>query len=55
MERFEGPSKLEKYMIPQAKKTEIRIMLRRLNVTEATLYRDLDHLSKEMKSAYGLG
>lgn len=55
MDSLLGASKLEKYIIPQAAKAGIRIMLRRMNVTEATLYCDLDHLSKEMRSAYGLG
>lgn len=54
MDSLLGASKLEKYIIPQAAKAKIRTMLRRMNVTEATLYCDLDHLSKEMKAAYGL-
>lgn len=55
MDNLEKASRLEKYIIPQAAKAGIRTMLRRMNVTEATLYCDLDHLSMEMKSAYGLG
>jgi hypothetical protein len=47
-------SKLEKYVIPKEKKAEIRTTLRRMNVTEATLYGDLDHLASEIKAAYGL-
>lgn len=47
-------SALEKYIIPQAAKASIRITLRRMNITEATLYCDLDHLSREIRSAYGL-
>ncbi len=47
-------SRLEKYVIPQPQKEPIRIMLRRMNVMEATLFCDLDHLANEIKSAYGL-
>ena len=54
MDKQYGASNLEKYIIPQGAKAGIRTMLRRMNVTEATLYCDLDHLSKEMKAAYGL-
>lgn len=54
MDSYLGASKLEKYIIPQAAKAEFRTLLRRMNVTEATLFCDLDHLSKEIKSAYGL-
>ncbi|MGA2257967.1 MAG: FRG domain-containing protein, partial [Thermoguttaceae bacterium] len=46
--------KLEKYVIPRDKKVAIRTTLRRMNVTEATLFCDLDHLSTEIKSAHGL-
>jgi hypothetical protein len=45
---------LTKYLIPQGAKERIRRSLRRMNVTGATLFRDLDHLSDEIKSAYSL-
>lgn len=48
-------SVLEKYVVPQAAKETIRTTLRRMNVTEATLFCDLDHLSREIKTAYNLG
>jgi len=47
-------SKLEKYVIPKEKKAEIRTTLRRMNVNDATLYADLDHLASEIKAAYSL-
>jgi hypothetical protein len=45
---------LRKYLIPQRAKEKIRRSLRRMNVTGATLFCDLDHLSDEIKSAYSL-
>jgi hypothetical protein len=44
----------ERYIVPKDAKKVIRTTLRRMNVTEATLYCDLDHLCREIKSAYGL-
>jgi hypothetical protein len=54
LESIAKKSVLEKYVIPQAQKQAIRTTLRRMNVTAATLYCDLDHLSLEIKAAYGL-
>jgi len=54
LETIAGASRLEKYVIPQSQKESIRITLRRMNVMEATLFCDLDHLAREIKSAYGL-
>ena len=54
MDNLQKESTLEKHIIPQSAKAGMRTVLRRMHVTEATLYCDLDHLSNEMKSAYGL-
>lgn len=48
-------SVLEKLPVPKEAKAAIRTTLRRMNVTEATIYCDLDHLSRELKAAYQLG
>ena len=49
-----GIKKIEKHIIPSAKKTELRKTLRRLNITAATLFPDMDHIALELKSAWGL-
>jgi hypothetical protein len=55
MDTLTKKSVLEKYIISKEAKPSIRTTLRRMNVTEATLYCDLDHLTREIKTAYGLG
>ena len=54
IENLIGHSRLEKYCIPKQAKPTIRNILRRMHVTESTLFADLDHLTKDIKIAYGL-
>jgi regulator of PEP synthase PpsR (kinase-PPPase family) len=41
-------------VIDKQKKSDIREELHRLNVNEFTIYNDLEHLSKEIKKAWGI-
>jgi hypothetical protein len=45
---------LVKVKIPANKKEELLKELRRLNISEFTIYNDLDHLSKDIQRAWGL-
>lgn len=47
-------SKVTKYVIPKAAKPKLRLTLRRLGVTDATLFPDLDHVASEVKNAWRL-
>ncbi len=46
--------KLEKYFVPKEVKNKLRLTLRRLGVTDATLFPDLDHVASEIKNAWRL-
>jgi len=46
--------KVAKYVIPKAAKPSLRLTLRRLGVTDATLFPDLDHVASEIKNAWRL-
>lgn len=54
LDDFVGEWWLEKYIIPQTSKAYLLRTLRRLNVTRATLFHDLDSVSAEIIGAYGL-
>ncbi len=43
---------LKTYTIPKARKSELLVALRRLGVTEATLFPDLDHVARELRAAW---
>jgi hypothetical protein len=45
---------VEKVIVPKSEKQTILRQLRRLNITWATLYADLDSVAKELKFAWGL-
>jgi hypothetical protein len=47
-------AKLEKHIVPKEKKEELLITLRRLGVTGAMIYADLDNVTKELRSAWKL-
>jgi len=47
-------SGVTKYMVPKAAKAKLRLTLRRLGVTDATLFPDLDHVASEIKNAWRL-
>jgi len=46
--------KVEKHIIPKGQKDNLLLTLRRLGVSQATLFSDLDHVAKEIKHAWGL-
>jgi hypothetical protein len=48
----EGPVWVHRYRIPAAKKRQIEEQLRSVGVTYATLFPDLDHLSKEIRARW---
>ena len=43
---------LEKHIIPKDAKPKLLLTLRRLGITDATLFPDLDHVAKEVRSAW---
>ena len=43
-----------KYMVPKEAKTQLLLTLRRLGVTKATLFPDLDHVALEIRDAWRL-
>lgn len=43
-----------KYIIPEDSKQSLRLALRRLGVTDVTLFPDLDHVASEIKNAWRL-
>jgi len=43
-----------KYVVPKEAKLTVRLMLRRLGITDATLFPDLEHVASEIKSAWRL-
>jgi len=43
---------VEKYLIPQGVKMDLQIILRRLGISWASLFPDLDHLVKELRLAW---
>lgn len=45
---------LTKYAVSKQAKSTLRLTLRRLGVTEATLFPDLDHLASEIRNAWRL-
>lgn len=45
---------VEKHLIPKEVKPKLRLTLRRLGVTGATLFPDLDHAASEIKNAWRL-
>lgn len=45
---------VKKYVIPKDAKSTLRLTLRRLGVTDATLFPDLDHVASEIKNAWRL-
>jgi hypothetical protein len=47
-------AKVSKYVIPKDAKPKLRLTLRRLGVTDATLFPDLDHVASEIKNAWRL-
>jgi len=48
----EGPDWVHRYRIPAASKRDIEEQLRSVGVTYATLFPDLDHLSKEIRARW---
>jgi hypothetical protein len=46
--------KVQKYIIPKKRKANLLLTLRRLGASQATLFPDLDHVAKEIKSAWGI-
>ena len=49
--KFELPN-LKTYTIPKARKSELLVALRRLGVTEATLFPDLYYVARELRAAW---
>ncbi|MCX6926968.1 MAG: FRG domain-containing protein [Verrucomicrobia bacterium] len=45
---------LEKHVIPSGRKSDLLVSLRRLGVSQATLFPDLDHVAKEIRLAWRL-
>lgn len=43
---------VQKYTIPKGRKSALLVTLRRLGVSQATLFPDLDHVAKEIKHAW---
>jgi len=43
-----------RYVIPKDAKPNLRLTLRRMGITEATLFPDLDHVASELKNAWRL-
>ena len=46
--------KVTKYVISKNVKPKLRLTLRRLGITDATLFPDLDHVASEIKNAWRL-
>lgn len=47
------PEAIEEFVVPQTAKARLRVELQRLNITAATVYPDLEHISMAIKQLYG--
>jgi hypothetical protein len=45
---------VKKCIVPKEAKSKLRLALRRLGLTEATLFPDLDHVAKELRAAWNI-